>query len=210
MCIFVFSVMCHANAVPVVQGLERHSVERMVKVASYVNVSLGVIYLIIGTAGYLSFRTAVQGDFLLNYPDGSKSILVCRMMMAGVCYVGIPINSSNAVQALQKLMIALVRREAAPVVEEQPVCFGLLAMVLLSVVTMGAINFTNVAMVISLVGGSLTTVQMFWIPGYVYWKMLYPMQSARFRNVVLGIMVAAGVAGFSSVICTGVMLFSSL
>lgn len=201
MCIFVFSVMCHANAVPVVHMLDRPSVARIVKVATYADMCCTVLYLLIGVGGYMSFQGGVQSNFLAGYPR-SASILVCRMMMAAVCFVGIPINSSNAVQALQKVITAAVRREVTPVVEDRPVFFAFLAMVLLSATTTAAVKCTNVALVISLVGGSLTTVQMFWLPAFVYWKLLYPTQPAGFRNVVMVVMISGGVAGFCSVLAT--------
>lgn len=202
MTIFVFSVMCHANAVPVVQLLERPSVARIVKVATYTNVCCWALYLLIGVGGYMSFTAAVQGDFLTNYPDGSKSILCCRVMMAVVCYVGIPMNSSACVQALKKLLTAAVRQDPEPPVEERPFLFGLLATVVLAVATTLAIHLTDVAKVISVVGGSLTTLQMFWIPAFIYWKLLYPSQPPIFRKCVMIAMVLAGTAGFSSVLAT--------
>jgi len=200
--IFVFSVMCHANAVPVVHILDRPSVARIVKVATYSNTCCWTLYVLIGVGGYLSFQGNVQGDFILNYPDDSKSMLCCRVMMAVVCFVGIPMNSGNCVMALQKLLAAAWQRNPEPEMEDRPLLFALLATVVLSIATVGAIHLTDVAKVISVAGGSLTTLQMFWIPAYVYWKILYPSQPRVFRICVLATMISAGVAGFSSVIAT--------
>jgi len=202
MAIFVFSVMCHANAVPVVHLLDRPSVSRIVKVATYSNLCCLGLYLFIGVGGYLSFQAAVKGDFLLNYPVDSTSILCCRVMMAVVCYVGIPMNSSNCVQAVQKLFMAVIRRDPEPVVERRPLLFAVLATLILALATAGAAVLTDVAKVISIVGGSLTTLQMFWLPALIYRKVLYPTQPPVFRRVVMGTMVSAGIAGFSSVAAT--------
>lgn len=202
MTIFVFSVMCHANAVPVVHMLERPSVERIVKVATYSNTCCWALYLLIGVGGYLSFQASVQGDFLLNYPVGSVSILCCRMLLAVVCYVGIPMNSSCCTQALQKLLAAVVQRTPEPQMEERPLLFASLATLILAMAAVGAIHLQDVAQVISVVGGSLTTLQMFWIPAFIYWKILYPSQPPIFRKCVLILMILAGSAGFTSVLAT--------
>jgi amino acid permease len=200
--IFVFSVMCHANAVPVVNMLERPSVERIVKVATYSNSCCWALYLFIGVGGYLSFQASVQGDFLLNYPVGSVSILCCRMLLAVVCYVGIPMNSSSCTLALQKLLAAAVQRTPEPQMEERPLLFASLATFILAIAALGAIHLKDVAQVISVVGGSLTTLQMFWIPAFIYWKILYPSQPPIFRKCVMTLMILAGSAGFTSVFTT--------
>lgn len=200
--IFVFSVMCHANAVPVVHILDRPSVARIVKVATYSNSCCWLLYLLIGIGGYLSFQGNVQGDFLLNYPVDSKPMLCCRVMMAVVCYVGIPMNSSNCVQALQKLLTAAMQRTPEPQMQERPFVFAFLATLVLAIATVSAIHLKDVAKVISVAGGSLTTLQMFWIPAFVYWKILWGSQPRVFRVCVLATMIGAGVAGFSSVIAT--------
>lgn len=202
MFIFVFSVMCHSNAVPVAQLLERPSVNRIVKVACYSNACYLALYGLIGVGGYLSFQADVAGDFLINYPIEYWSILICRQMMTVVCFVGIPMNSFNCVQALQRLVFTVVRGEYEQEVDHRPVLYAFLATVVLALSTAAALQLTNVALVISVVGGSLTTVQMFWIPAYVYWKILYPTQPRIFRKCLLAVLVTFGVLGFTSVAVT--------
>merc|ERR1712100_260371 len=111
-------------------------------------------------------------------------------------------NSSQCVQALQKLLASIVQRDAEQHVQERPLIFALLATMVLAMAAVGAIHLQDVAKVISVVGGSLTTLQMFWIPAFVYWKILYQSQPPVFRKCVLGMMMLAGCAGFSSVIAT--------
>mmetsp|Transcript_6700 Transcript_6700/g.14601 ORF Transcript_6700/g.14601 Transcript_6700/m.14601 type:complete len:471 (+) Transcript_6700:60-1472(+) len=200
--IFVFSVMCHMNAVPVAHMLDRPSVERIVKVTVYSTVVLWSLYLGVGIGGFLSFRSAVQGDFLLNYPTDSLSTLCCRIMMMIVCYVGIPMNSSPCSEALRKLIRSAVEGQAVADLEPSPFFHAFLASTILAGATVGAICFTNVAVVISLVGGSLTTLQMFWLPLIVYWKVLYPTHNKIFGIIVMTFMAIAGTAGFASVIVT--------
>jgi len=201
MSIFVFSVMCHANSVPVAHMLERPSVDRIVKVAAYPMLCCWALYMLIGVGGYLSFQAACQGDFLLNYPVGRPAILLCRKLMTVVCFVGIPLNSSNAVQALQNRLVAAVSADSEPQ-GDHPLLFAFLATLVLAAATASATVLTNVAQIISVVGGSLTTLQMFWIPAYIYWKVLYPTQPPVFRKCVIGAMVMGGVAGFASVLAT--------
>lgn len=200
--IFVFSVMCHANAVPVAHMLDRPSVFRIVKVATYCNSCCWALYILIGVGGYLSFQAFVQGDFLLNYPVDSTSILCCRVMMAAVCYVGVPMNSAACVQALQKMLTAAIQRNPEPHVEERPFLFAVLATAVLAASTVGAVFLKDVAKVIGIVGGSLTTLQMFWLPALIYYRLLYPTQPKFFRKVVMSSMIVAGITGFASVAAT--------
>merc|ERR1712217_735420 len=130
MSIFVFSVMCHSNSVPVAHMGERPSVDRIVKVAEYPMLCCWALYMLLGVGGYLSFQAACQGDFLLNYPVGRPSILLCRQMMTVVCFVGIPLNSSNAVQALRKVLAAAVYGDCE--LQERPLLFACLATLVLA------------------------------------------------------------------------------
>jgi amino acid permease len=189
--IFAFSVMCHMSAVPVGYMLERPSVARIVKVAWYTNAGCWCLYLLIGVGGYLSFQNMVKGDFLLNYSVDNMPILCCRFMMAIVCWVGIPMNSGPAAQALQKLLTGGMDR---------PAMHAALASVLLVAATGMAIVLRNVATVISIVGGSLTTLQMFWLPCLIYIRILYPSQPIIFRRIIVALLLVGGVTGFTSVV----------
>merc|ERR1740138_749559 len=108
-------------------------------------------------------------------------------------------NSSQCVQALQKLLTAAWQRDPSPTVQERPCVFALLATLVLALATVAAIHLQDVAKVISVVGGSLTTLQMFWIPALIYWRLLYASQPAVFREMLIIILCVGGVAGFSSV-----------
>jgi amino acid permease len=188
--IFVFSVMCHMNAVPVGHMLERPSVARIVKVAWYTNAGCWCLYLLIGVGGYLSFQKMVKGDFLMNYSVDNMPILCCRFMMAIVCWVGIPMNSGPTAESLQKLFTGGMDR---------PALHAALATVVLVGATGMAIVLRNVATVISIVGGSLTTLQMFWLPCLIYIKILYPSQPRIFRRIIVVLLLLGGVTGFTSV-----------
>lgn len=196
--IFFFSVMCHGNAVLVAHMLERPSAARIVKVSCQANLMLWVLYSLIGIFGYLSFRAHVHGDFLLNYPITSVPIQFCRVLLASVCFVGIPINSPFGVQAGRNLAVAIATRGKKQ--QADPSAFGhaLLATFMLGIATVSAIKLTDVAAVISALGGSLTTLQMFWLPALVYRKVAWPTQPAVFRNCAFGCLLAAGLIGFAS------------
>jgi len=198
--IFVYSVMCHMNAIPVAHMLDRPSVERIVKVTVYSTAVLWCLYLGVGIGGFLSFRSAVQGDFLRNYPTDSISTLFCRSLMIVVCYVGMPMHSAPGSEALRKLIRSATTGEAVSDIEPSPLFHAILSSMILAGATVGAVYLTDVAVVISLVGGSLTTLQMFWLPAIVYWKVLYPTHNKIFGIIVLTFMCMAGTAGFAGVI----------
>jgi len=196
--IFVFSVMCHANAVPVAHMLDRPSAARIVKVAWQAMLIVLGLYLIIGTAGYLSFRGTVQGDLLRNYPVSNVWIQVCRALLIVVCFVGIPMNATTGVKAGRNLLTAVATGGKQREAPESPLQHAVLATVLLAVSTVGAIRFQNVATVLGLLGGSLATLQMFWLPAVVYRQVLWPTQPKVFRMVVLCCLIFMGSLGFAS------------
>jgi len=195
-------MMSHSNAVPVAHMLDRPSMARIVKVSMYANISCWLLYLAIGIGGYLSFQTGTQGDFLLNYPLDSAAMLCCRVMLSLVCYLGIPLNIASAVQGMKNLWVAAVTGGREQKAKESPLTHGLLASVLLSAACWGALQLTNVASIISLVGGSLTTLQMFWLPAFIYWRLVYPTQPVFFRRLVLASFLLGGTVGFLSLLAT--------
>jgi len=198
MSIFFFSVMCHTNAVPVAQMLERPSVYRIVKVACFTNLLCWVLYMLIGIGGYLSFRGAVQGDFLLNYPTTSMPIQFCRALLAVVCFVGLTLNMTPCVQAARNLSTAAASFGHDLEAKESKGMHALLATVVLATATVGGIHLLNAATVIGLLGGSLTTLQMFWMPAIVYRQLVWQTQPKTFRVLALTILLTAGVVGFAS------------
>jgi amino acid permease len=198
--IFVFSVMCHVNAVPVGKSLERPSVSRIVKVAAYSNLICWVLYALIGIGGYMSFQSMIQGDFLLGYAADCWPILIARSLLVIVCYVGVPLNLTPCVKALRNLISAVASRGRVPTAEESGLMHAVFASVLLVVATGAALYFRSVATVISVLGGSLATLQMFWLPAYIYWKILYSTQPQGFRVGVMVSMVSVGILGFASVL----------
>lgn len=196
--IFVFSVFCHLNAVGVASKLERPSVGRIVNVAAYTSAFCWALYLFIGLGGYLSFQALVKGDFLQNYETSNKSMLACRVMFSLVCYVGIPVNCAPTVHAVRQVVLSAFQGNADNSAD-RPLLHAVLATVVLAAATVGAINLTNVAAVIGIVGGSLTTLQMFWMPALIYYRILYPMQPRLFRRGVMSLLLTGGVVGFASV-----------
>lgn len=196
--IYVFSVMCHVNAIPVAQGLERPTVWRFVKITSQANILCWLLYSVIGIAGYLTFQSIVQGDFLLGYPASNVPILLCRCALSLTVFVGIPMNCAPCTQAIRNILTAILTGCKSQEAEPSDFRHAVVATFVLTTATLGAVFLSDVATVISLLGGSLITLQMFWIPALVYWKVLFPTQPRGFRRIILSLLIVSGLLGFST------------
>jgi len=217
------------NAVPVAQMLERPTVARIVNVCSYAQFGDLALYIAIAVAGYMSFGADVQGDFLMNYPTDSTLMTGVRMLLTCTCMVGIPINCSPSGLAVRSIIKALMitkrvsKAKDAALANSQPVdtdeitaavteevaaklaapwIHAVAGSGVLLVAMTGALMFHDVAKLIGIVGGSLTSLQMFWVPAFVYMQILYPTQPQKFRVVVMCFLVFGGIVGFASVIAT--------
>lgn len=89
--IIVFSYTCHPAVLPVYLQLMRPSSDRMFTVTKATFILCVVIYALIATFGYLTFRNQVLGDFLLNNYRHHKHILAAGFGLVASVSCSIPI-----------------------------------------------------------------------------------------------------------------------
>eukprot|EP00929_Paragymnodinium_shiwhaense_P019273 TRINITY_DN13208_c0_g1_i1.p1 TRINITY_DN13208_c0_g1~~TRINITY_DN13208_c0_g1_i1.p1 ORF type:complete len:518 (-),score=70.43 TRINITY_DN13208_c0_g1_i1:565-2118(-) len=222
-CIFAFN--CHIVALPVGHNLDGPSPRRIVKVAFSACTLEFLLYVLVGTSGYLSFASETQGDFLLNYPQGSVVIWFCRLMLTVVVLVNVVLTCLPTVDCLSELLSKLcdnclslvdnLRDERKGGARERSASFGSEgvaplswpATVLFKTLNLGAallvaLSCTDASTVISILGGSVASMLMFWLPSIIYLNILWPMQPRIFREFVLGALWFMGSCGFASTVLT--------
>jgi len=186
----------HMNAIPCVNQLGKPSISRIVKATVNGNLLVWALLSALGVGGYVSWASATKGDFLLNYPEGRPEIWFCRLMLALIVYLVLPVALLPTAKSGAQLLLAAAgasRSEVGPNVHR----FS--ATLLLAFCTFVAIKVSNVASVIGLLGGLLASSLMFWFPAVVYRLLLWPTQPQIFRGPVLGAIVLFGTLGWTSV-----------
>jgi len=198
--IMVNAFMSHNNAVPAGNMLERPSILRIVKATVNANAISWTLFMAIGIGGYLSWGAATQGDFLLNYPQDSWAIWSCRVMLAVIVYTVIPLALSPTSRSFGQLLGKACGKSGPE--WPTPTAHAMIATSLLCLCMGIASAVSNVATLMSILGGLFATALMFWFPALIFWHMLYPMQSYVVRAAVLGVLVFFGTCGFASVCMT--------
>jgi len=186
----------HMNAIPCVNQLGKPSISRIVKATVNGNLLVWALLSALGVGGYVSWASATKGDFLLNYPEGRPEIWFCRLMLALIVYLVLPVALLPTAKSGAQLLLAAAgasRGEVGPRVHR------LSATLLLTFCTFIAAKVSNVASVIGLLGGLLASSLMFWFPAVVYRLLLWPTQPHIFRGPVLSSIVLFGSLGWASV-----------
>jgi len=87
--IFVFSYTCHQNIISSTNELHNPTPARAAAgMISAVSISL-LTYIVLATAGYLTFGDTVKSDILESYPSSSKVVAVSRIgvsIIVTLCY----------------------------------------------------------------------------------------------------------------------------
>lgn len=186
----------HMNAIPCVNQLATPSIARIVKSTFNGNLLVWALLASLGVGGYVSWGAATQGDFLLNYPKGKAEIWVCRVMLALIVYLVLPVALLPTAKSTAQLLLSAAGAKTA---EIGPKTHGLSATLLLLCCTGIATKVSNVASVLGVLGGLLASSLMFWFPALVFRLLLWPTQPRLFRGYVLFAIVLFGVLGWASV-----------
>lgn len=189
----VFAFTAHTNAVPVVNALDDPRAARIWK-ASLISVLIELtMYVLIGTAGYLSFLETTKQDFIRNYPADDAMILLVRCIYTMPVLFGAPINLAPAASSLQELT-----REALGWASNRDGGMTLHAIIVTAV--LGSCAFIAVyceafADIVSLFGSFFgTLVSLYW-PLQVYWGVLSDLHSRTLRWMVQGLLMGATALG---------------
>merc|ERR1712096_519200 len=113
-------------------------------------------------------------------------------MLAMSCCVALPMNATVGCKAGRNLFAGICSCGWRMVAKDSALWHAVFATMQLAVVTALALQIRNAAFVLGLVGGSLTTIQMFWMPAFIYWRLMYNVQGIIFRRVVFSCLCLGG------------------
>jgi len=199
--IAVFSFAAHANAVPVATTLKDPRPARIWRVSlSSVLIEL-VVYIVIAVCGYLSFMGDTKQDFIRNYPNDDRLMLLVRCVYSVPIIFGVPINLSPAAASL----LALVQRameehdgrsnyfEGAWCSKDMLHAFIVTA-VLFSCAAV-AICRESIADVIGLMGSLFGTLICFWWPHRIYCAVLGKLHGHSLATTFHTVLLAGTIVG---------------
>lgn len=186
----------HQNAIPCANTLDQPSIARIVKATVNGNILVLVLLASLGIGGYASWGSLTKGDFLLNYPNGLPEIWCCRLMLAIIVYLVLPVALLPTAQSGSRMLLSLVsgrRREVSPTVH------AISATTLLCACTLVALKVSNVASVIGVLGGLLAASLMFTFPAIAFRCLLWPTMPRSFRWPCLCAIMGFAGLGYLSV-----------
>merc|ERR1712217_619720 len=128
------------------------SIARIVKATVYGNMLVWGLLASLGVGGYVSWGAATQGDFLLNYPEGAPEIWICKLMLALIVYLVLPVALMPTSKSTAQLVLSMTGAKSA---EVGPKLHALSATCLLACCTCVALNVASVASVLGVLGGLL-------------------------------------------------------
>lgn len=102
--IALFAFAAHTNAVPVATSLKQADAESIQSVSLYSVCIEFVFYVVMGLAGYISFRGHTKQDFILNYRSDDMTMFFVRCIYGIVVCLGAPINLSPAASSILELL----------------------------------------------------------------------------------------------------------
>jgi len=224
LCVFAFN--CHINVVPVAANLIRPTKARVLKISAWVNWLQASFYLLIALTGYLSFLGATDQDILNDYGSKDPLMVLARFMLTLSMLVAIPLNMFPTVRCCLSVLQSCTGQTNLMVPSPQPTPAispeaspnparqgfdnamleppsdtkkwpRILCATVLSLCSAGVAVFVpGVATILGLLGGSLSTFMMLWIPAFLIGKLCDHTTGNLLKQVIL---YALGVCSFVSV-----------
>lgn len=187
--IALFSFAAHTNAVPVATSLKEADGATIWRVSLYSVCIEFVFYLLMGLAGYVSFRGFTEQDFILNYRNDDMMMFSVRCIYGIVVCLGAPINLSPAASSIQGLLGSRGDRRRH---------FMVVTSIIASCVAI-ALWCKQVADVIGLIGASFGSLIVLAWPAMIYRQALFDMHPKRMSQAIfyaLSFGAALGVTSF--------------
>jgi len=202
--IAVFSFAAHTNAVPVATALKDPRPARIWRVSlSSVLIELAV-YIVIAVGGYLSFMGDTKQDFIRNYPNDDRLMLLVRCVYSVPIILGVPINLSPAAASLLALaQRAMADRDGRCSYAEGVWCSkGMLHALIVTAVLFScaamAICSEAIADVIGLMGSLFGTFICLWWPHQIYCAVLGKLHGHRLATALRTLLLAGNIVGISA------------
>jgi len=189
--LFVFSYTCHQNIFSITNELENRTPWRCAQIAIY---AIGIalcVYIVLGTAGYLTFGSLVAKDILVSYPTSSYVVACARLAISLVVTTCYPLQGHPARAALSTLVGALTtknedrRKELAnPYTPDGHKLSLLLTTLFIAVTGTIACTIHDLGLVLSVVGATGSTIVSYVLPGASYF-LLFPQRLDRYLGFML-------------------------
>jgi len=190
--IALFAFAAHTNAVPVATSLKKADGGSIWRVSLYSVCIELVFYVVMGLAGYLSFRGTTKQDFILNYQNDDMLMFLVRCIYGVVVCLGAPINLSPAASSIAGLL-----RGHKPGKLARKQHFVIVTTIIAACVCI-ALWSEKVADVIGLIGASFGSLIVLAWPAMIYKQALFDLHPRRLARFVYFALVCAATLGAAS------------
>ena len=163
--IYIFAYTCNQNTFAVANELENPSLPRLNLVILLTVVFCGLVYALVGYAGYLTYGSAIEGNLLISYPD-TKYLGIVRFALSLAIAFSYPVLNHAA-----RSCIGCVIFRTTNVDYVHPIKYYVLTYTLVALSFFIALIADNLQDILSFIGASGTTVISFILPGLFYYKM---------------------------------------
>ncbi len=160
--VVVFSFACHSGFFPIVSGVPKKNQTRITSSILSSAVTCGVIYLLIGIFGYLTFTSATLSDVMRNYPD-TTFLLFFRVMVTLSIVFTFPLSMIPARVSVDALLFSSATSASS-------LRFGVETITILLSSWIVAVFVPRVGVVFNLTGALFASMTSFVFPAAVHLK----------------------------------------
>lgn len=195
MTIFVFGFTCHQNIFSIYNELKDPTPKR-INTVIFTSISSALsVYLIIAVLGYLTYGKEVEDNIINNYPVNSVAVTIGRIFIAIHVAFAVPLQNHPARICMDNLykifMTSCVGKQSTP---QTVTRFIVETFVILSGVYLLGLTFSQLDVMLSLVGATGSTTMCYILPGLFYLKMYSDTKWSLLKTfscimVVLGVFI---------------------
>lgn len=185
--IIVFAFTGHQNMFSIINEARDKLMQLLGWLINFATITLAVLFIAVGLAGYLTFGDQVDGNIILLYPQAA-STTVARFAIVLMVTFSFPLMFHPARISVNNIYYWLTRTdepELGPEDEQAPLVAGrkahvvpfptpvfmVITLVLLAVAYVLAVSIKLFALVLAVVGATGSTAISFILPGLFGWKL---------------------------------------
>jgi len=160
----------HHMAVPVFRQMERAQAQRVNKVVLRSTAYVSILYVLVGTSGFLTHGSGTPENILLVYPQGDRAAVLAQALVGCTLLLVIPLN----VHAMRGQVLAILSPKMQAALRCRADGHLVLTAVLVLLPTAVGFMFPSVAAIIGIACGFGMVTYMFLVPAavilYLRWR----------------------------------------
>ena len=171
-CLKVFSIVvlaltCVPNVFPLLNELERPTVQRFHDLFSYSICTAAVIYIIFAASGYATYGDNIRSDSIINYPINNLDA-VARVFISFVVALSYPLQINPARRCMLSVLKSILNGGKEPTLEQVRFRYICITVGYLSFTLFIAMIVSDLGIVLKVVGAAGSSTITFILPSWSY------------------------------------------